>query len=135
MAIAWAVSEFIHDRIRSLTLFATHYHELHALAEKGQRFLNQSVAVRIEGGKIFFPHRISSGHSSKSYGIDVAKLAGVPEVVIERATRILDHWNRQKPFKAISEGISQMPEQEPLSMPLFDWKLRSESSSQPPSGN
>jgi DNA mismatch repair protein MutS len=131
MAIAWAVSEYIHDRVRSLTLFATHYHELHALAERGERFLNQSVAVRIEGGKIFFPHRISSGHSSKSYGIDVAKLAGVPEIVIDRATRILDHWNRQKPFKAISEGLAQLPEKDPQAMPIFDWKLRGGSSSQP----
>lgn len=130
MAIAWAVSEYVHDRIRSLTLFATHYHELHALAEKGQRFVNQSVAVRIEGGKISFPHRISSGHSSRSYGIDVAKLAGVPEIVIERATRILDHWNRQKPFKAISEGLSQIPDQDSPSMPLFDWKLRAGNSPQ-----
>ncbi len=126
MAIAWAVSEYVHDRIRSLTLFATHYHELHALAEKGQRFLNQSVAVRIEGGKISFPHRISSGHSSRSYGIDVAKLAGVPEIVIERATRILEHWNRQKPFKAISEGLSHMPEKDTASLPLFEWKMRAE---------
>ena len=130
MAIAWAVSEYIHDHIRSMTLFATHYHELHALTEKGQRFLNQSVAVRIEGGKIFFPHRISSGHSSKSYGIDVAKLAGVPEVVIERATRILEHWNRQKPFKAISDGLSQLPEKDSGALPLFNWKVRSDKPTQ-----
>ncbi len=126
MAIAWAVSEFLHDRIRPLTLFATHYHELHSLAKNGSRFRNQSVSVRIEGGRILFPHRIVEGHSSRSYGIEVARLAGVPGSVIDRAARILDHWNRQKPFKAVLDEALPVPEDTGASMPLFEWKGRSE---------
>ncbi|MFQ5382098.1 MAG: DNA mismatch repair protein MutS, partial [Dehalococcoidia bacterium] len=91
MAIARAVIEFLHNRASgaALTLFATHYHELTELAEVLPRVHNVHVAVREEGGEVVFEHRIADGPSDRSYGIHVARLAGLPPVVIDRAEQLL----------------------------------------------
>ncbi len=86
LAIAWAVSERLLDAMRCRTLFATHYHELTAL-ERG-RLRNLSLAVLEEGGEVVFLKRIKPGPAESSYGIHVARLAGVPEAVLERAREI-----------------------------------------------
>jgi len=84
------MSEFLHDRIGARTLFATHYHELVGLAQEKERVRNYSVAVREWNGEIIFLRKIVEGGTDKSYGIQVARLAGVPKTVIERAKVILD---------------------------------------------
>jgi DNA mismatch repair protein MutS len=89
VSIAWAVAEFLHDQIGARTLFATHYHELVALADSRPRVRNVSVAVREHKNEIVFLRRVVPGGANKSYGIDVARLAGLPTKVIGRAREIM----------------------------------------------
>ena len=90
ISIAWSVAEHMHDRIRAKTLFATHYHELTELGGKLEHAKNVNVAVREWNGKVVFLYRIVDGGADHSYGIQVAKLAGLPPGVIERARDILE---------------------------------------------
>jgi DNA mismatch repair protein MutS len=91
MSIAWAVAEFLHDFHGKgvKTLFATHYHELTELARSSARVRNFNVAIREWQQEILFFHKLTPGSSSKSYGIQVARLAGLPEEITERARSIL----------------------------------------------
>jgi DNA mismatch repair protein MutS len=89
VSIAWAVAEHIHDAIGARTLFATHYHELVALADSRPRVRNVSVAVREHKNEIVFLRRVVPGGANKSYGIDVARLAGLPKQVIARSREIM----------------------------------------------
>jgi DNA mismatch repair protein MutS len=89
MSIAWAVGEYLHDAIGARTLFATHYHELVDLADNRPRVRNVSVAVREHKGEIVFLRRVVPGGANKSYGIDVARLAGLPRSVIARAREVM----------------------------------------------
>jgi len=90
ISIAWSVAEHIHDHVCAKTLFATHYHELTELANKLEHAKNVNVAVREWGGKVVFLYRIVDGGADHSYGIQVAKLAGLPKPVIARARDILE---------------------------------------------
>ena len=90
VSIAWAVAEYLHDAIGARTLFATHYHELIALAAARPRVRNVSAAVREHQGEIVFLRRIVPGGANKSYGIDVARLAGLPGSVVSRARVMMD---------------------------------------------
>ena len=90
ISLAWAVTEFLHDSIQCRTLFATHYHELTDLTATLKHASNWNVAVHEQGDGIVFLHRIVEGSADKSYGIHVARLAGVPADVVERASVILD---------------------------------------------
>ena len=89
VSIAWAVAEHLHDVIGCRTLFATHYHELQDLARERPRVRNLTVAVREVGEQVVFLRRLVSGGASRSYGIEVAKLAGLPREVLARAREIL----------------------------------------------
>ena len=89
VSIAWAVAEHLHDAIGARTLFATHYHELVALAEARPRVRNVSVAVREHKNEIVFLRRVVPGGANKSYGIDVARLAGLPKNVVARSREIM----------------------------------------------
>jgi len=90
LAIAWAVTEELHDRGRGAkVLFATHYHELTALADRLARVRNFHVAVKEWNDEIIFLHKVGPGGTDRSYGIQVARLAGLPQAVIERAREIL----------------------------------------------
>jgi DNA mismatch repair protein MutS len=89
VSIAWAVAEHLHDRIGCRTLFATHYHELQDLARERPRVRNLTVAVREVGEQVVFLRRLVEGGASRSYGIEVAKLAGLPAEVLARAREIL----------------------------------------------
>jgi DNA mismatch repair protein MutS len=91
LSIAWAVAEHLHDAIGCRTLFATHYHELTDLANTKQAVANYNVAVREWNEEIIFLHKILPGAADKSYGIQVARLAGLPKPVVERAKSILSH--------------------------------------------
>ncbi|HVN64265.1 MAG TPA: DNA mismatch repair protein MutS [Candidatus Binataceae bacterium] len=89
LAIAWAVAEYLHDKTRAKVLFATHFHELTDLARERPRVKNLSMAVREWGGEVLFLRRVIEGPASRSYGIEVAKLAGLPDSIIARAREIL----------------------------------------------
>jgi len=89
VSIAWAVAEHLHDRVGAKTLFATHYHELAALAAQHARVRNVSVAAREWKGEVVFLRKLTAGNASRSFGVEVAKLAGLPPAVIDRARAIL----------------------------------------------
>jgi DNA mismatch repair protein MutS len=91
VSIAWAVAEYLHDRLSARTLFATHYHELCALPETHPRVRNVSVAAREWKGEVVFLRKLTPGGTSRSFGIEVARLAGLPDTVVARARTILDH--------------------------------------------
>ncbi|MGH7509082.1 MAG: DNA mismatch repair protein MutS [Gemmatimonadales bacterium] len=89
VAIAWAVTEHLHDRVGCKTMFATHYHELMQLPERLQHARNYNVAVRESGDTVVFLHRLEPGGTDRSYGIHVGQLAGLPAQVVSRAREIL----------------------------------------------
>ncbi|MGH2404116.1 MAG: MutS-related protein, partial [bacterium] len=89
MSLAWAVVAYLHDHIGARTLFATHYHELTELADLLPRVHNIAMQVEEEGDRIVFLHTVADGRSDRSYGIHVARLAGVPDEIIDEAKRIL----------------------------------------------
>jgi DNA mismatch repair protein MutS len=97
ISIAWAVVEYIHNhpRLRSKTLYATHYHELTELARFLPRVANYNVAVAEEGDRVIFLHKIVPGGADRSYGIHVAQLAGLPKPVIRRAEEILQNLEEE----------------------------------------
>ncbi len=94
LALAWAVVEHIHQQTRAKTLFATHYHELTELAEQLDGVRNLRVAVKEAGDRIIFLRRVEPGKADRSYGIEVARLAGLPIGVIERAREVLKFHER-----------------------------------------
>jgi DNA mismatch repair protein MutS len=100
ISIAWSVAEHIHDHIGAKTLFATHYHELTDLGDKLERAKNLNVAVREWGERVVFLYRIIEGGADHSYGIQVAKLAGLPNSVIRRARTILESLEAGNPASA-----------------------------------
>jgi DNA mismatch repair protein MutS len=91
LSLAWSIVEHLHHQVGAKTLFATHYHELTELAERLLRVRNFNVAVREWNDQIVFLRKISGGATDKSYGIQVARLAGVPRDVIDRAKVILNN--------------------------------------------
>lgn len=109
LSIAWAVAEYLHDELKSRTLFATHYHELTDLANSRQGVQNYNVAVREWKEEIVFLRKIVPGAADKSYGIQVARLAGMPAVIVDRAKAILSHleMNSTRPRK---KGRSRLAE-------------------------
>jgi DNA mismatch repair protein MutS len=95
MSIAWAVAEYLHDR-GAMTLFATHYHELAGLAVSKRRTKNYNIYVKDNGERIVFLRKLIPGAASHSYGIQVAKLAGVPEAVIRNAQKVLSKLEKSQ---------------------------------------
>ena len=91
LSIAWSVAEFLYDKIKARTLFATHYHELTKLAADRKGVCNLNVAVREWNEQIIFLRKIIPGGADKSYGIQVARLAGLPKEILDRAKEILAH--------------------------------------------
>jgi len=89
VSIAWAVSEHLHDRVGTKTVFATHYHELTQLSDELDAVRNFNVAVREVGEQVLFLHRLQPGGADRSYGIEVGRLAGLPDAVIRRAREVL----------------------------------------------
>jgi DNA mismatch repair protein MutS len=115
VAIAWAVTEFIHDKVGAKTMFATHYHELMQLPETLQHARNFNVAVRETGGKVVFLHRLEPGGTDRSYGIHVAELAGLPREVVTRANAVLRTLEGN--HRVVAGGPP--PDPDPGQLPLF----------------
>ena len=88
VAIAWAVAEYIYKRIKAKTIFATHYHVLNKMADEYKNIKNYNIAVKENGSRIIFLRKVVKGGTDKSYGIHVAKIAGMPIEVIDRAEEI-----------------------------------------------
>ena len=109
MSIARAVIEYIDKKIRAKTLFATHYHELTDLAETSARIENFSVAVKERGNEVIFLRRIKAGGADKSYGIQVAKLAGLPKSVMKRAEEILKSMESSEPVRPVVSKKNSPP--------------------------
>jgi DNA mismatch repair protein MutS len=125
LSLAWATVEYLHDRIGARTLFATHYHELTLLAERLERLKNLRVTVKETAGGIVFLHTVEAGPASKSYGIEVARLAGLPAGVIARAREVLKLHERaetQQVREAAPEHVPalQMTMFTPLSQKIVD---------------
>jgi DNA mismatch repair protein MutS len=120
VSIAWAVTEFIHNhpRLRSRTLFATHYHELIRMSELLSGVRNYNVSVAEEAGKVVFLHQIVPGGADRSYGIHVAQLAGLPRPAIARAEEILKELEGENGGKSDRSRTPQQmtffPETNPL---------------------
>ncbi len=112
VSIAWAVTEYLHDHCGSKTIFATHYHELTQLADFLPSLVNFNVAVKEVGHDIVFLHHLQPGGADRSYGIDVARLAGLPASVVQRARVILHqlegaHTGRHfHPITPVSDQLS-----------------------------
>jgi DNA mismatch repair protein MutS len=131
LAIAWAAVEYIHARTRAKTLFATHYFELTELAERLSGVKNYHVSVKETAGGIVFLRKVEPGAADRSYGIEVAKLAGLPNEVVERAREVLaEHENAEQRVTeqlASDELRPRRPAQltifTPLSQPVLE-KLR-----------
>jgi DNA mismatch repair protein MutS len=117
LAIAWAVVEHIHHKTRAKTLFATHYHELTELAELLDGVFNLHVTVRESGEKVTFLRKVETGKADRSYGIEVARLAGLPPQVVERARAVLKTHERKE--TAVTEELSAPLEPQPLQVSIF----------------
>ena len=119
LSLAWATVEHLHDRVGARTLFATHYHELTLLADRLPRLKNARVTVRERDGGIVFLHTVEAGAASKSYGIEVARLAGLPTAVITRAREVLRVHERTE-AQGIREATPLPAERSPaLQMTMF----------------
>jgi DNA mismatch repair protein MutS len=129
LAIAWAAVEYLHARVQAKTLFATHYFELTELAEQLAGVKNFHVSVKETGGGIVFLRKVEVGAADRSYGIEVAKLAGLPNEVITRAREVLaEHESAERELTGhLSPGADPPPAQltifTPLSQPVLE-KLR-----------
>ena len=102
VSIAWAVSEHLHERIGCKTVFATHYHELTQLADEFGSVRNYNVDVRESGDRILFLHRLKPGGADRSYGIEVGRIAGLPQPVIARARALLKLLEGEQIVAALS---------------------------------
>jgi DNA mismatch repair protein MutS len=110
MALAEAIIEFIHDRIHAKTLFSTHYHELTILEERLDKLVNVHVGAVEDEGDLVFLHKMETGPTDKSYGVQVAKLAGLPNEVIQQANEIMEEFEKEEhnPFVQEKNSVSQM---------------------------
>jgi DNA mismatch repair protein MutS len=118
LALAWAVVEHVATRTGAKTLFATHYHELTELAGQMEGIRNLQVAVKEAGDKIIFLHKVEPGKADRSYGIEVARLAGLPGPVIERAREVLKLHERTE--RRAVEELAPRADDSPIQIRLFE---------------
>ncbi|HEY5797936.1 MAG TPA: DNA mismatch repair protein MutS [Bosea sp. (in: a-proteobacteria)] len=109
LSIAWAAIEHLHEINRCRGLFATHYHELTALGDRLERVTNATVRVTEWNGEVVFLHEVVAGAADRSYGIQVAKLAGLPPAVVERARTILGELEKTEREKPVASLIDDLP--------------------------
>ena len=116
ISIAWAIAEFLHEhpKFRAKTLFATHYHELNRMADRFPRIHNANVSVRQQDGKVLFLRKLVPGGSEHSFGIHVAKLAGMPAALVRRAEEVLTGLESQSGGR--QGGADAAKGKEPLTM-------------------
>ena len=114
ISIAWAIVEHIHNfgNLHPKTLFATHYHELNEMEKSFPRVVNYNVSVKEIDGKVVFLRKLQRGGSEHSFGIHVAKLAGMPRLIVDRATEVLKHLEASHRDNTSAADIKDMPKQE-----------------------
>jgi DNA mismatch repair protein MutS len=108
LSIAWAAIEHLHEQNRCRTLFATHFHELTGLAERLPRLSNATLKVAEWEGEVVFLHEVVHGAADRSYGLQVARLAGLPDAVVERAKTVLaelERSDRERPKRALVDDL------------------------------
>jgi len=125
LSLAWAITEHIANKLKCRTLFATHYHELTELAELFANVKNCNVAVREWMDEVVFLHKILPGGTDKSYGIHVAKLAGVPKTILDRSKEILEELESTFQKEATGEHLARHKTKEPDKDSLFVQKHKS----------
>ncbi|MCK5749381.1 MAG: DNA mismatch repair protein MutS, partial [Oricola sp.] len=125
LSIAWATVEHLHAKNRCRTLFATHFHELTALAETLANLHNVTMRVKEWEGDVIFLHEVTKGAADRSYGVQVAKLAGLPDSVVARARDVLDQLEAQGRDSKASKLVDDLP--------LFSAEIRHEP--RKPAGN
>ncbi len=108
ISIATAISEYLHERIKAKTIFATHYHELTDLENKFENIVNYRIEVEEKNGKVMFLRNIVKGGADKSYGIEVAKLAGLPKEILKESRKILHRLEQRKAFIDKTINIQQL---------------------------
>jgi DNA mismatch repair protein MutS len=118
LALAWAVAEYIHQKTRAKTLFATHYHELTELADQLSGVRNLHVSVKEADDRILFIRKVEPGAADRSYGIEVARLAGLPLQVIERARSVLLHHEVRE--QSLTGELARGDADTPLQIRLFE---------------
>ncbi|MBI5117469.1 DNA mismatch repair protein MutS [Candidatus Poribacteria bacterium] len=126
MSIAWAVAEYIHNNVGAKTLFATHYHELTDLAKELKHVKNLNVAVREWNNQVVFLYKVVDGSSDHSYGIHVAKLAGLPSGVVARARQVLLDLEKANPRRRLRRNTdsSQLQLFAPVPQSVVEEELR-----------
>ena len=113
ISIAWAIAEYLHEHpTRAKTLFATHYHELNDMSESFERIKNFNVSIRELKDKVIFLRKLVPGGSKHSFGIHVAKLAGMPGPVLHRANKMLKHLEKSHASEEIQEKLKNASEQD-----------------------
>ena len=117
LSIAWAIVEYLHENpeVGARTLFATHYHELNEMAERYSHVRNFRIQVQEHDGKVIFLRKLLSGGADHSYGIEVARMAGLPQAVVHRARTILQHLESQH---LVIEGGKEEPQGDGVSAPV-----------------
>jgi len=114
ISIAWAISEYLHEHpAKAKTLFATHYHELNEMTETFERIKNYNVSVKELKDNVLFLRKLVPGGSEHSFGIHVAKMAGMPQQVLHRANKILKKLEKSHSSEELSGQIKKATEQEP----------------------
>ncbi|MFA6448225.1 MAG: DNA mismatch repair protein MutS [bacterium] len=114
VSIAWAVTEYLHERIGAKTLFATHFNELTQLADRFDRIMNMHVSAYEKGKEVVFTHKLREGSTDRSFGVEVARLAGLPQSVIRRAAEVLaaqDTSKEIRPPDMKTAQLSLLPDQ------------------------
>ena len=122
VAIAWSVAEYIATKIKARTVFATHYHELNVMPKKFEQIKNYRITISEKEGEIEFLRKIVEGSASKSYGIQVAKKAGLPSSVVENAQNLMVEMQKefQKDLSGKRKSGRKTPEIPQLTLPFED---------------
>lgn len=118
ISIAWSIAEYLHNhpKYQAKTLFATHYHELNELAEKYHRIKNFSISTKEIGQKVIFLRKLIAGGSKHSFGIHVAKIAGMPKQIVERANELLKQLEEKNIDDSLEKKVKRIPQSYQLSI-------------------
>ena len=120
ISIAWAIAEYLHQHhSKAKTLFATHYHELNEMCNSFERIKNFNVSVQEEGSKIIFLRKLTPGGSAHSFGIHVAKLAGMPKTVVQRANKIMHRLEQSHSEDDFGETAKVITKQDDMQLSFF----------------
>ena len=120
VSIAWAIAEYLHQHsTKAKTLFATHYHELNEMTNSFERIKNYNVSVKEIDGQIIFLHKLNKGGSAHSFGIHVAKMAGMPNEIVKRANIIMQHLEQSRSGNDLQQKTNSISKKEDLQLNFF----------------